>query len=95
MKKSNFNTDNLSIGELFEIKGGAIANPYGCDSQACEVNACTTGACKSAACKEKACGSSVCKTSTEAPPATESLRDLNMSNSILSAENMLNSNLVR
>ena len=90
MKKTNLNTDNLSIAELFEIKGGAINNPYACDSKACTTNACESVACASVACQSMACQSNTCTTSAEKP------EEQKMLNSVLRAENnMSNSILIR
>ena len=88
MKKTNLNTDNLSIAELFEIKGGAIANPYACDEHACTSNACTSGSCLTAACKSNACKSNVCVSQ-----AYTSIRE--EANIIVKEEVMLNSILIR
>ena len=93
IKKYIENVDNLSINELFEIKGGAIADPYGCEDLACKNNACKSEACKTTACKERACGTYVCSVSTEG--LTSTLTEISREQNVLSTENMLNSILIR
>jgi len=60
---TNFN--DLSIKELFLIKGGATVLGPGCSTSMCNQNACSskacdTGACTSNTCSTLACGVSAC-----------------------------------
>ena len=69
MKKTNLNTDNLSIAELFEIKGGAAVASncpsLACKSSACSSNGCVSSACETLACNTKACNNTACKTGAD------------------------------
>ena len=99
--------DNLSINELFEIKGGAISgyttecDSLACNNNACQSVACVVGACENHACLSGGCSSSVCSMSAEKPtpptptPPTEALIKLNVLNSVLREENMSNSILIK
>ncbi|MDR2835116.1 MAG: hypothetical protein LBV69_02795 [Bacteroidales bacterium] len=61
-------TENLSVEDLFLIRGGAgvavssisSAQSMICDNSGCKGSACNSGACISSGCKSKACKDGVC-----------------------------------
>ncbi|MDR2835940.1 MAG: hypothetical protein LBV69_07090 [Bacteroidales bacterium] len=67
------NFENLSLNDLFEIRGGLTQNSQSiCTSSGCKSGACTSKSCENAACTVKACKSKACDNSACASSACNS-----------------------
>lgn len=60
------NVDNLSVKDLFQIRGGASAAEPGCTSKNCTQIACNSVSCTSASCTTLSCNTRSCSTKSVA-----------------------------
>lgn len=52
--------ENLTVDELFVIKGGCGSKGPNCETKACTTHACDSSSCSSGTCMSLACGSTAC-----------------------------------